>query len=685
MPRTPTAPNAAASRPPSTGSQASGSQARGSQGRGFPGGGFRRDTVRSDFLASIVVFLVALPLCIGIAVAVGVSPARALITGIVGGLIVGVIAGSPLQVSGPAASLFVIVADVIVTRREEYLRLHPDLDDAIGDASAMAFALAALGVSVFLAGVMQFTAGRLRIGRWFRAVSPAVIKGMLSGIGALILISQFHVMLDHTAMWGSAPAHGGLQYLATIPEAILKCFTGGDRQHHLAATIGMVTIGTIIAWEKFAPKKISFIPGPLVGILAATLVQLVVSFDVIQLEIPPNMLADVTLPSMSWGGLLIDPSTWISAFVIGLVGSAATLLTAGAIDDMSRGIGVKTDYDRELTAQGVGNMTCGLLGALPMTGVIVRSSANVQAGARTRLSTILHGAWLLLFIALLPQVLGYIPKSALGALLVYTGLKLLNPKQLRELWKAGRPEVGIYLITLTLIVTVDLLVGVLVGIALSAAKLLHQFTHLRIDLEADETAHVYQLRLDGAATFLRLPVLADELERLPTDAELHVCLDRVTYIDHACFELLMNWAESHVTDGGSLVIDWDMLHGKFHENTMEINFESRGIIFGDVAEDYAKQRVAKALGQFAEFISHVDVFAEPVEGEPVEVEPADGEPLKRCRIRAHLRKKGSPITVCVDRKEVSAAIDAAGTEVTEAVRQALSGEPKETATEAMSR
>ena len=647
----------------------------------------RGGTLRSDFLASIVVFLVALPLCIGIAVAVGVSPARALITGIVGGLVVGCIAGSPLQVSGPAASLFVIVADVVVTRQQQYIAANPSpgagqpgagqpgaglpdvgplgvgqFDPGQLDAEAMAFALAALGVSVFLAGVMQLTAGRLRIGRWFRAVSPAVIKGLLSGIGALILVSQFHVMLDHTAMWGSAPAHGGLQYLLTIPEAILKCFTGGDRMHHLAATIGMVTIGTIVAWEKLAPKKISFIPGPLVGILAATVLVLITNFDVVQLEIPANMLADVTLPSVAWGSFLIDPSTWVSAFVIGLVGSAATLLTAGAIDDMARGIGVKTDYDRELTAQGIGNMTCGLLGALPMTGVIVRSSANVQAGARTRLSTILHGGWLLLFIALLPQVLSYIPKSALGALLVYTGLKLLNPAQVRQLWKAGRPEVAIYLITVTLIVSVDLLIGVMVGIALSAAKLLYQFSRLHIDLEADEAAHVYRLRLNGAATFLRLPMLAEQLEGLPRDAELHVDLNRVSYVDHACFELLMNRAESHVTDGGSLVIDWDMLHGKFHENIMEINFDSNGIIFGDVARDYAVQRVSLALGQHAESINHVDVYVQQTGG--------DANPEYQCTIKVFVRKTRLPITVSADQPEVSGSIDAASDQISTAVRQA---------------
>lgn len=517
---------------------------------------------RSDFLASIVVFLVALPLCIGIAVAVGVSPARALITGIIGGLVVGFMAGSPLQVSGPAAGLFVIVADIIMTQREKYLST---LGEPAGDATelGMAYALAALGVCVCIAGLIQILAGRLRMGKWFRAVSPAVIKGMLSGIGVLILVSQFHVMLDHMATWRGSAAHGGLQYLATIPEAIIKCFSGGDATHHLAAMIGIVTIGTIVLWDKFAPKKISFIPGALLGIMAATLMAAIANFDVVQLQVPSNMFSEVSLPSTAWAGLLMDSSIWLSALVIAVVASAETLLTATAVDEMSRDLGIKTDYDRELTAQGIGNLLCGLVGALPMTGVIVRSSANVQAGAKTRLSTILHGAWLLLFIALLPQLLTYIPKSALGALLVYTGFKLLNPSQLRALWKVGKSEAAIYLTTVALIVTVDLLIGVLVGVALSAAKLLHRFSHLEISLEADEAAHRYFLRLTGAATFLRLPILAEYLEKLPRDAELHVCFEAVTHVDHACFELLMNWAKAHVNDGGSLVMDWEMLHGKF--------------------------------------------------------------------------------------------------------------------------
>ena len=212
--------------------------------------------------------------------------------------------------------------------------------------------------------------------------------------------------------------------------------------------------------------------------------------------------------------------------------------------------------------------------------------------------------------------------------------------------------------------SVDLLIGVLVGIALSAAKLLYQFSHLHIDLQADEAAHVYRLRLNGAATFLRLPMLAEQLEGLPRDAELHVDLNRVSYVDHACFELLMNWAESHVTDGGSLVIDWDMLHGKFHENIMEINFDSDGIIFGDVAQDYATQRVSLALGQFAEFINHVDVYVE-------ELKVGSGGPKNRCCIKVFLRKTRLPITVSADANEVSAAIDAASDEIGDAVRQAV--------------
>ena len=520
---------------------------------------------RGDFLASIVVFLVALPLCIGIAVAVGVSPARALITGIIGGVVVGFFAGSPLQVSGPAAGLFVIVADLLAKGQQSFLARATTAN--VNEEEAVAYSLMVLGTSVFLAGLMQVVAGRLRFGQWFRAVSPAVIKGMLAGIGILIVVSQFHVMLDHVALWHGEKAHGGLQYMATIPEAIAKCFSADtSANHHLAALTGMITIVLIVGWPLIAPKQLKVLPAALVGIVGATLFANLNGLEVQMLNVPANMFSETTMPtSVDWFLLFLDPIVITGAIVIALVASAETLLCATAVDQMHSG--VRTNYDKELTAQGVGNVLCGLVGALPMTGVIVRSSANVNSGAKTRCSAILHGVWLLIFVAAFPFVLSYIPRAALGALLVHIGIKLVNIKQIRALWDTSRSEVAIYLTTLTVIVVEDLLVGVVVGIMLSAAKLLYRFSHLELNLVEEDS--VTRLEMEGAATFLRLPQLASKLESVSDSAELHVDFQHLSHIDHACLDLLMNWAKQHEGTGGKLVIDWSSLHGRFSEDPRE--------------------------------------------------------------------------------------------------------------------
>ncbi|MEM9409583.1 MAG: SulP family inorganic anion transporter [Planctomycetota bacterium] len=520
------------------------------------------DHIREDLLASIVVFLVALPLCIGIAVAVGVSPARALITGIVGGLIVGFFAGSPLQVSGPAAGLFVIVAELIAKGQQSFAAQI--VDGTVNEEEAVAYSLMVLGTSVFLAGLLQIVAGQLRFGQWFRAVSPAVIKGMLAGIGVLILVSQFHVMLDHAAMWHGEKAHGGLQYLATIPEAIMKCFSSDTTaNHHLAALTGLITIATIISWPLITPKKLQVLPAALIGIIVATVFANVMGLEIQKLNVPENMFKETTLPVTStWFQLLFDPIVITGAIVIGLVASAETLLCATAVDQMHSG--ERTNYDKELTAQGIGNVICGMLGALPMTGVIVRSSANVNSGAKTRSSSILHGVWLLVFVAALPFVLLYIPRAALGALLVHIGIKLVNIKMIKQLWNTSRSEAIIFFVTLLVIVCEDLLVGVVVGIMLSAAKLLHRFSHLELHMK--DTGNVTRMEMEGAATFLRLPLLASKLEEVPDSAELHVDFQHLTYIDHACLDLLMNWAKQHEGTGGKLVIDWESLNGRFTED-----------------------------------------------------------------------------------------------------------------------
>lgn len=531
--------------------------------KGKPG---RFTYFRDDFLASIVVFLVALPLCIGIAVAVGVSPARALLTGIIGGIIVGYFSGSPLQVSGPAAGLFVIVADLLAKGRESFLASVGSGDPAM-EGKAVAYSLMVLGTSVFLAGIMQIVAGRLRLGQWFRAVSPAVIKGMLAGIGILILVSQFHVMLDHVALWHGEKAHGGLQYLATIPEAIMKCFSSDTTaNHHLAALTGILTIVCIVVWPLIAPRQLKLLPAALIGISAATLFAAVAGLNIQMLDVSANMFEETTLPtSFTWFQLLFDPMVLTGAIVIALVASAETLLCATAVDQLHTG--VRTKYDKELTAQGIGNVLCGLIGALPMTGVIVRSSANVNSGGKTRASTMMHGLWLLIFVVALPNVLSYIPRAALGALLVYIGFKLVNFKQIKQLWQTSRSEVAIYAVTLLVIVVEDLLVGVVVGIMLSAAKLLLRFSHLELDLRSE--GNVTRLQMNGAATFLRLPTLAQKLQEVPDSAELHVDFEQLNYIDHACLDLLMNWAKQHEGTGGSLVLDWESLHGRFSADPVE--------------------------------------------------------------------------------------------------------------------
>lgn len=598
--------------------------------------------LKEDFVASIVVFLVALPLCIGIAVAVGVPAERALLTGIIGGVIVGVFAGSPLQVSGPAAGLFVTVAELIRQGRKDYVDTIPGVEKlgeqakiaAESSSEAVTFSMMVLGTSVFLAGLIQIAAGQLKLGQWFRAVSPAVIKGMLAGIGVLILFSQFHVMLDHKAKWGEKDAHGGLEYMLTIPDAVVKVFdrdsaqdkhTGksnghasGEKEdgtktlkdskeklsktekpaskegvsdgksnaenqklqvekmnHHIAAIIGVITISIILLWSWCAPKKVKLIPAALVAIVVVSLVAFFYGWTggseadnaVKTIQVAGDLSKSVTLPTdPNWFMLLVHPTVLNGALVIALIASAETLLCATAVDQMHTG--PRTKYDQELSAQGVGNAFCGLIGVLPMTGVIVRSSANVEAGAKTRVSTILHGVWLLVFVAMIPFVLSYIPKSALGALLVYTGIKLVNFKQIRQLWNTSRSEFAIYLITVIVIVGEDLLMGVVVGIVLSTVKLLHRFSHLEIE-KIEEGEGVVRLKMEGAATFLRLPLIAAELEKVTDSCELHVDFEHVSYVDHACLDLLMTWAEQHKDQGGKLVIDWDKLHARFRTSPKE--------------------------------------------------------------------------------------------------------------------
>ncbi|MEQ8784950.1 MAG: SulP family inorganic anion transporter [Pirellulaceae bacterium] len=680
-----------------------------------PRNGPPQRSFRKDFLASIVVFLVALPLCMGIAIASGTPVATGLITGIIGGIVVGSLSGVPLQASGPAAGLTVIVYEIV-----------------------QQFGLEMLGLVVLIAGGLQILAGMLRLGQWFRAVSPAVIKGMLAGIGVLIFASQFHVMVD------DKPKGSGIENLLSIPEAVAKgvqlphlhsqqvrSFRAGMLQtvgelhrrqvdlqerlaehterensedgqgglkiehpeqyaaeqeqhtaelaevvatlcefetkhvddqrsrrickaaeaalaksraaakdleleglndlalkgqneavesldelletmtnHALAAEIGLLTIVVIILWQAFAPKGLRLVPAPLVAIVVATLATALLVLPVLYVEVPDRLWEQIHIPTMA----VLHNAPWTallqSGLLIAVVASAETLLSSTAVDQLHSGPRAK--YDKELFAQGVGNMICGLLGALPMTGVIVRSSANVHAGATSRRSTIMHGVWLLLFVVGLASLLRMIPTSSLAAMLVYTGYKLIDVKSIKKLREYGWGEVGIYVATVVGIVATDLLTGVLVGVALAALKLLYTFSHLSVRLTTDPDRSVARLELTGAATFIRLPKLATKLEDVPPNAELHVDFEHLDYIDHACLDLLMNWAKQHESTGGRIVIDWDSLHANFYR-------QSRGP--DDVG---GKTRTAPGDGRRAHQPDASDLAADGEKGEHSPVESRGG-------------------------------------------------------------
>jgi MFS superfamily sulfate permease-like transporter len=491
--------------------------------------------LKHDLFASIVVFLVALPLCMGIAVASGAPPAAGIITGIVGGLVAGALAGCPLQVSGPAAGLSVIVWQYIQT-----------------------YGMEKLSLIVLLAGIHQMVAAWLQLGQWFRAVSPAVIHGMLSGLGLLILAGQFHIMID------DAPRASGLENMLSIPAGIWKAVSPaeGGPAHQEAAAIGVLTIVTIILWNEFAPKKIQVLPGVLVGVALATAVTVLFDLPISHVKVRDDLLTAIELPTLESLEHLMDTSLLSASLALAFIACVETLLSATAVDHLHSGS--RTHYNKELFSQGVGNALCGLLGALPMTGVIVRSSANVQAGARTRASAILHGAWLLLFVSLLPFVLRQIPTACLGAVLVFTGYKLMNIAVINELKDYGRSEVAIYVGTVGAIVATNLLTGVLVGVGLAIWKLLYTTQNLETYVEqlAGATTVTYRFHLMGIATFVSLPKLATALEDVPPGVAVEVHIESLRHIDHACLTLLESWAKLHEQKGGQVILDRDQLQSK---------------------------------------------------------------------------------------------------------------------------
>ncbi|WP_127356925.1 SulP family inorganic anion transporter [Actinacidiphila soli] len=473
--------------------------------------------MRRDVPASVVVFLVALPLCVGVAVASGVPAELGLITGIVGGLVAGSLPGSSLQVSGPAAGLTVLVYEAV---------------DAYG--------LAVLGVIVLTAGLTQLALGAMKLGRWFRAISVAVVEGMLAGIGLVIIGGQLYTMAGV-----KAPA-SGLGKVSGLPGLAAELASSAAALSAFA--IGVGSIAVMVLWARM-PTRARMVPGALVAVALATTVTALSGMPVAKVQVK-GLLGAIQPPGPAEVGRLVEAGVLGTVLAFVLIASAESLFSAAAVDRLHDG--PRTDYDKELMAQGAGNTLCGLLGALPMTAVIVRSAANVQAGAKTKTSRVLHGVWLLLFAALLPAVLGVIPVAALAGVLVHAGFKLLPVKRLVSLWHERRGEAVILAATASAIVAVNMFEGVLIGLGLAVVKTAWETSHIQVEV-FDRGHGPVRVTLTGNATFLRLPKMLDTLEALPIDRPIEVDLLGLRHLDHACGTALTAWAERHNTQPVRLI------------------------------------------------------------------------------------------------------------------------------------
>lgn len=467
-----------------------------------------RSMLKHDLPSSLVVFLVALPLSLGIAIASDAPVLAGLIAAVVGGIIGGALGGSPLQVSGPAAGLTVIVADLIA----EF----------------------GWGITCFItavAGLMQVLLGLSRVARAALAISPVVVHAMLAGIGITIALQQTHVLLggeSHSSAWVN---------VIELPAQILSA-------HRPGLFLGLMVIAIMVAW-RWMPAKFAAVPGPLVAIVCVTVASVVFPFTVSRVTLEGSVLDALRLPAIphgNWGAVVIGIVT------VTLITSVQSLLTAVATDRMHSG--PRTNLDRELIGQGASNVVSGAIGGLPIAGVIVRSAANINAGAKTSASTILHGFWILLFALPFAGLIEQIPSAALAGLLVVIGIQLLQPAHIETALKTG--DFAIYLVTIVGVVFLNLLHGVMIGLALAIA--MTAWRVVRAKVEAVPHGDDWRVIIEGACTFLSLPRLTRVLASVPNRATvtLHVA---VSYLDHAAHQAITDWQQQHHATGGRVHID----------------------------------------------------------------------------------------------------------------------------------
>jgi MFS superfamily sulfate permease-like transporter len=463
--------------------------------------------LKRDFPASIVVFFVALPLCLGIALASGAPPLAGIISGVIGGILVGLISGSKIGVSGPAAGLAAIVVV------------------AIGDLGSFQAFL----VAVVLAGFLQILFGLLRLGIIGYFFPNSVILGMLTGIGVIIVLKQIPHLL-------------GLQ--------AQSFFSGFKDLFAGPALIGLMGLLIIVVWDKLLSKKHIFfrlIQGSIVAVILGTVFKWLLdgtSFSVdpkflVQIPIADSLeefLGFFVFPDFS---IIGHPKVWTVAFTIALVASLETLLSVEATDKLDPDKN-NTPPNRELFAQGIGNILSGMIGGLPITQVIVRSSANVQSGGKSKISTVLHGFYLLLSFVLIGGLLNQIPNAALAAVLIVVGYKLAEPSVFVKMWKRGWTQFLPFIATVLVIVLKDVLWGIFVGLALGIVVILVKSfqNSLFMRKKALEDQDGFCIALAEEVTFLNKGAIQKALSEIPGDCILELDLRKTKYLDFDVIEIL---------------------------------------------------------------------------------------------------------------------------------------------------
>lgn len=487
--------------------------------------------LKNDLPASVVVFFVALPLCLGIALASGAPLFSGLIAGIIGGIIVGALSGSKIGVSGPAAGLAAIVLVSI---------------DQLGGYENFL-------VAVVLGGVIQLIFGLLRAGIIGYYFPSSVIKGMLTGIGIIIILKQIPHFFGY-----DSDLEGDFAFFQVDGENTFSEIFNSLNFISLGATlVAVLGLGILILWDKVLVKKariFQLIQGPLVAV-AVGIIYYVFTKDSVSFGISQSHLVSVPIPddlssflgqfSFPNFSVIFEANVWITAFTIALVASLETLLCVEATDKLDPDKNV-TPTNKELLAQGTGNIISGMVGGLPITQVIVRSSANIQSGGKSKMSAIIHGFLLLISVILIPKLLNMIPLSVLASILLIVGYKLAKPSLFKKMFAMGWKQFLPFTVTVVGIVFTDLLMGIGLGLMVGVVVILiksYQNSHFLHIEDKSNGKHKIVMTLAEEVTFFNKGAILKELDQLPEDTYLTLDVRKTRYLDNDIVEILEDFSE----------------------------------------------------------------------------------------------------------------------------------------------